>query len=220
MRMTVERSPAETIRILYRGISGFGTDSIGPDGRRLRLGKSLVYGELTAVGIRQLIATTGLARGDRFVDLGSGTGRIPLHVALAIPGTICVGIEIDQERHRFACAVRDRAEALGLIAPGICEFRNEDLSKADFSGGTVYFANSTCFQERFLNGLARRVAAMPDAAIFATFRELPPRVADLFDTEAGGHCQTSWNPAVRLHVYRARPVLVGGGDRLSSDPPA
>jgi SAM-dependent methyltransferase len=202
--MTRSQSPADIIRMLYKGVSLFGTDSIGPDGRRLRMGKALVYGELTAIGIRQLISATGLAAYDRFVDLGSGNGRIPLHVALMVPETLCLGIEIDRDRHRRASAARDRAEAMGLLLPGRCEFRNKDLRKTDFGGGTVYFANSTCFPDRFLGFLARRVAAMPGRPIFATFRKLPPRIERLFDLHAEASCQTTWSSAVSLTVYRRK----------------
>lgn len=195
-------APAAIVRVLYRGRSGFGTDNVGPDGRRMRPGKALVYGELTGVGIRQLIAATGLAAGDRFVDLGSGTGRVPLHVALAVPGSTCLGIEIDRQRHSVACAVRDRAEARGLLDPGRCVFRNADLRTTDFTGGTVYFANSTCFPRRLLGYLVGCLAAMPDPLVFAMFTELSARVARGFDRENTTRCQTSWSNHVRLHVYR------------------
>lgn len=214
-------TPAAVVRALYRGVSGFGTDRIGPDGRRLRPGKALVYGELTAVGIRQLIAATGLAAGDRFVDLGSGTGRIPLHVALAVPGTTCLGIEIDRQRHRIACAVRDRAELEGLLAPGRCSFRNADLRTTDFAGGTVYFANSTCFPKRLLGHLVGCLAAMPGPLVFATFTELSIRAARGFDREDTTHCQTSWSNHVRLRVYRRGSATTGasrsGGTRGIAD---
>jgi hypothetical protein len=202
------RPTAARTRALFKDVSGYETEGIGPGGRRLRRVKALVYGELTVVGIRQLIRAAGIGAGDRFVDLGSGVGKIVLGVALEVPGVTCVGLEIDAERHERASAVLRRAEEKGWLTPGCCTLRHEDARLGDLEGATVLFANSTCFPPALLNRLARRVAALPRPVTFATFRALPPRVARLFDPVAASPCHTSWSKHVTLHVYRRR--LEGG----------
>jgi hypothetical protein len=204
IRRAAGRSPAEIMRLLYRDVSGFATEGIGPDGRRMRDSRALTYGELTAVGIRQLVAAAGIGPGDRFVDLGSGTGRVPLHVAMVTKGVSCLGIEIDRERHDDARSVLKLAEAAGLVAPRRCRFRNADLRTTTLRGGTIYFANSTCFPERLLNFLGRRLAVTAGLERFATFQELPAGIAALFDASEVASCHTSWSPKVELHVYHRR----------------
>ena len=195
-------SPAAQVRRIYRGVSGFGTQGASPRGLRLRPGRAFVYGELTAVGVAQLIRAAGIGPGDRFVDLGSGVGKIVLQVALAVDGAMAMGFEIDGDRHAYAATALARAEAEGLLAPGRCTFLHADLLTADLSAGTVFFANSICFPPILLNAMARRIAALPGRRVFATLSGLPPRLSAAFAMHEQRTCQTSWSPGVRLHVYR------------------
>ena len=154
------------------------------------------------VGIRQLIRAAGIGAGDRFVDLGSGVGKIVLGVALEVPDVTCLGLEIDAERHKRASAVLRRAEEKGWLASGRCTLRHEDARLGNLEGATVLFANSTCFPPALLNRLARRVGALPRPVTFATLRALPPGVARLFDLVAASPCHTSWSKHVTVYVYR------------------
>jgi Histone methylation protein DOT1 len=198
----LSKQTAARMRALFKDVSGYATDGIGPAGRRLRRAKALVYGELTAVGIRQLIRAAGLGNGDRFVDLGSGVGKIVLQVALEVPDVTCLGLEIDAQRHEHASAALRRAEEKGWLAPGRCMLRHEDARSADLQGATVLFANSTCFEPALLSALGRRVADLPRPVTFATLRELPPRTARLFEPVGDSPCHTSWSKHVTVHVYR------------------
>jgi hypothetical protein len=130
-----------------------------------------------------------------------------LHVALAVEGVTCTGIEIAGDRHNGACQALARAEAAGLLAPGRCSFRHQDVLTADLpsakhGGATVLFVSSTCFPHRLLNRLARRVAALPGRVTFVCFRRPPPRIAALLGTAAKVSCQTSWSRRVTMHIYR------------------
>lgn len=193
---------ADQIRRLYKGISGFTTQGEGPGGWRLRHAKARVYGELTAIGVRQLIAAAGIVPGARFVDLGSGVGKVVLHVALSVEGVTCVGIEIAGNRHRSACVALQQAEERGMIAAGRCVFRHQDLLDADLRGATVLFANSTCFPQKLLNRVARRVADLPGPLTFVTLHRLSPRLAARFHAVTTHDCHTSWSSHVAMHVYR------------------
>jgi hypothetical protein len=192
------------IERFYNGISGFSASGAGPDGRKLRPSRARVYGELTSVGVRQLIRATRLGADDVFVDLGSGVGKVVLRVALAVPGVRCIGIEIDGARHASACEALRRAEACGVLEPGRCVFRHGDIRQADFSPATVFFAHSTCFPAAMLGAVARRIAAQERAGTLVTTSRLTGRAGTLLAFIATRACQLSWDKHHLMHLYRLR----------------
>jgi len=186
----------------YEGISGYGSDGAGPDGRKLRRARARVYGERTPVGTRQLIAATRLGAGDVFVDLGSGVGKVVLQVALAIPGVRCIGIEIDGARHASACEALRRAEACGALEPGRCVLLHGDMRRADLGTATVLFAHATCFPAAMLGSVARRIAAQDRTVTLVTTGKLSGRAARLLAFTGSRACQLSWDRHHRIHLYR------------------
>jgi precorrin-6B methylase 2 len=199
-------STAASVGRLYRSIDGFGALGAGPDGVRLRAGQTHVYGELTTIGVRQLIRATGLAAGDRFFDLGSGTGRVVLQVAASVPGVRCVGIEVSGSRHEAACAMFTQAVAKRLVARRQCVFLHQDLREADLGRATVLFANSTCFPAGLLRHLAATIADLRPGIVFASLQELPARAARRFESLGEHPCATSWDRAHSVHIYRTTPT--------------
>jgi len=192
------------IKRFYDGISGFGASGAGPDGRALRPARARVYGELTSVGVRQLIRATRLSADDVFVDLGSGVGKVVLQVALTVPGVRCIGIEIDGVRHASACEALRRAEACGMLEPGRCVFQHGDVRQAHLGNATVFFAHSTCFPAAMLGGLARRIAAQDRTVTLVTTRRLTSRAGTLLAFVATRACQLSWDKHQRMHLYQRR----------------
>jgi len=186
----------------YEGISGFAADGAGPDGRKLRPSRARVYGELTPVGTRKLIAATRLSADDVFVDLGSGVGKVVLQVALAVPGVRCIGIEIDGDRHASACKALRRAEACGALEPGRCVLLHGDMRRADLGTATVLFAHSTCFPAAMLGSVARRIAAQERKVTLVTTSKLSARAARLLAFAGSRACQLSWDRHHRIHLYR------------------
>jgi hypothetical protein len=191
---------------LYREISGFGPPGRGPDGRRLRQTRGLTYGELTARGIFQLIRATGLGPADHFFDLGSGTGRVVLQVALTVPGVRCTGIEIDGTRHDGAVRTLEEARALGLVDAGRITLRHEDLQVADLAGATVLFAHATCYPATLLRRLLRRIATLPPPVLFASLRPPGDDLPRRFVRQGTRRCATSWDARQTLHLYRLGPA--------------
>lgn len=58
---------------------------------------SLAYGEATRASIDKLLLRFKMASGDSFADIGSGFGKVVVHVAAATGGE-CYGVEIDGAR--------------------------------------------------------------------------------------------------------------------------
>jgi hypothetical protein len=167
--------------------------------------RARVYGEVTTVGARQLVRAIGLRDGDRFVDFGSGVGKLVLYVALAVPGVLARGFEIDGRRHDGAQAALARAVDAGWIADGACAFEHADARHADLAGATVLFANSTCFPASLLEALARRIARLPPPVTFATMQTLEGRAARWFENAGTARCATSWDSRTMVNLYRLPP---------------
>jgi hypothetical protein len=131
-----------------------------------------------------------LKPGDVFYDLGSGTGKIPLQVALQCPGAICKGVEYAAARHVVAKAAYDKI--LKTSAPvltaeckvilGKCGFSLEfaasivsqlkDAGKRltavcasfleyDLSDATVLFINNTVFEPPLMLQLLGVISRLP-----------------------------------------------------------
>jgi len=204
----LQTTPARAIRRLARDIDGFEAHGVAPDGTQLRRAPSHTYGELTPTGVSQLIATTRLSAGDRFVDLGSGTGKVVVQVAMQVPGVRCTGIELDSERHKGARKLLRAALAEGLVARRQVTLRHDSILTAELTGATVLFANSTCFPAPLLAKLAERVAALGGPLIFVSLQALGRKQARLFDTAKTRRCATSWDPANEMHIYRLTDVAI------------
>jgi hypothetical protein len=85
--------------------------------------------------ILHLIAATGLAEDDVFVDLGSGLGHVPLLVSM-VTGAQSLGIEVEAA---YVASARECAQRLHLSR---VRFIPQDAREADLSSGTVFYLYS------------------------------------------------------------------------------
>ncbi len=86
---------------------------------------------------------------DRFYDLGSGLGRVPILVSL-LTDAYAVGIEYEPTYINYS---RRSAQKLGIAD---VEFRNMDAQDADMSDGTIFFMY-TPFTGRILRNVLNRL---------------------------------------------------------------
>mgnify|MGYP005840074957 FL=1 len=136
------------------------------------LGAEMVHFEQTPARLfLELIDRVPLGASDRFYDLGSGLGRIPILIHL-LTGVEAVGIEIQSEYCAYArrCAV-----ALGLDR---VRFVNADVQSADLSRGTVFFM-FTPFVGAVLQRVLTRLRhlAMSTPITIGTYGPITPIVA-------------------------------------------
>lgn len=111
--------------------------------------ESLAYGETPAVSVLRLLEQSGLGKGGRFVDLGSGRGLAVLTAALA--GYRAAGLEYFPE---YVEGAREVAAELGLEV----DLRVGDLLTAPWPEGDLYYVVSTAFGEDTRRRLGQRLA--------------------------------------------------------------
>jgi hypothetical protein len=107
-----------------------------PDERNLQQAPEMVPYQPTPVRhILHLIAATGLAEDDVFVDLGSGLGHVPLLVSM-VTGAQSLGIEVQAA---YVASAQECAQSLHLSR---VRFTPQDAREADLSSGTVFYLYS------------------------------------------------------------------------------
>ena len=101
-----------------------------------------VYGEIRKAGVETIYKEISEYDGlDTFVDVGSGTGKICLHMSMISNFENIVGIEIVTGRHLYAIELQQN---LGRDFDNVT-FLNDDILKIEFERPCVVFTNDVCF---------------------------------------------------------------------------
>ena len=111
------------------------------------------YGEIHPNSTAAMLQCLGVKRGDRYYDLGSGTGKTVL--AAALLGLNATGVEVVESRSLGAELAARNLQQLGnedMISP---RFIHGSLLDVDFSDADVIFANSVLFPEELMEGFSR-----------------------------------------------------------------
>lgn len=113
---------------------------------------SLAYGETPAVSTLRMLQLSGLPKGSRLVDLGSGRGMVAL-VAAAV-GYPSVGIE-------FFESFVERARLLAREMKVPAEFVCGDFLEAPLPEGDLYLVPATAYPESVRVPLEERLRRLP-----------------------------------------------------------
>ena len=114
--------------------------------------------------------TAAVRPGTRFLDLGSGDGRVVF--LAAVLGAEATGIEYDRRLYDVA---RTALERLGAVVPRErVRLKRGDFFRADWSGYDVifYFGSGTFAEDRMFAKLAREMK--PDAVLLLEHGPKPP----------------------------------------------
>jgi hypothetical protein len=194
----------------YEGVAGCDDPNTGPALSEEEedvvdaTGGSHIYGEITTAGVDSLLSWLSKRLGAhagveaeecrqqwRFVDLGSGVGRMCIQVGCTWGAEECVGVELSVERHAAALRAAAAATSLRLVPAGhSVEFVCEDLlASGDVLGplnlpvredgrqnhrGTrvgVYVA-SLLFDDAMMWQLAKMLESRPAVLWVATLQEV------------------------------------------------
>lgn len=105
---------------------------VPPAETTLRDPEMVAYQQTPARVICALVERAQLTPRDRFYDLGSGLGQVPMLVHL-LSGAPAWGVELDPALCAYA-----QSCAAALDLPGVCML-NADARTVDYAGGTVFF---------------------------------------------------------------------------------
>jgi len=208
---------------LYQWGTGYGDDKDGTVGRASSM---LTYGEFLPTAFTKLLAGSGLldiAAGfdDTFIDLGSGTGKLPLAASLlGIP--VSAGVELARHRHdigvvalkalsQLGGAVEESdegAKATWTLNENLLSLQAGSLLDMQLSSFTIVYAASLCFPDDLMQALAEHLRVqMKPGAVFWTLKELPagrhPGLARVRQVPGAA----SWDARAKVVVYMRVPEV-------------
>lgn len=182
-------------------------------------GGSHIYGEITPRGVHALIrwllqrsaSASALAphrlpeKGWAFADLGSGVGRMCIHVACMGRQWGCirsVGIELSHTRHMAAVAAAERAREAGALQETCpLQLSEGDILTEPLDGLTVVYVASLLFEDEMLDQLAARLEAVKSVQWVATLRRLNPEVLSTLQLDASIMVPMSWDEDAEVFLY-------------------
>lgn len=111
---------------------------------------SLGYGEISKSGVEKLNSyiEKNITDNDVFYDIGSGNGKLSLHMSLISNFNSIKGIEINNIRFLYSQSIK---ESIGNFDKVI--FYNESVLDMDLSDASVVFMNDVLFSELLVNSI-------------------------------------------------------------------
>ena len=133
-----------------------------------------VYGEIRKAGVETIYKEISEYDGlDTFVDVGSGTGKICLHMSMISNFENIVGIEIVTGRHLYAIELQQN---LGRDFDNVT-FLNDDILKIEFERPCVVFTNDVCFSNQLTKIIWDR---LPVGSHFISCKNLGNSVKEIY----------------------------------------
>lgn len=162
-----------------------------------------LYGELLPASVSALVAWLGLGEDDVFYDLGSGTGKVVVQVAMSAPVARCVGIELSASRCRIARAALRRARQHDLVLARRTVFRQASFLDESLADATVVYTCSTGFPAPVMREIVDKLAAIGREIRFLSLQEAEPHPA--LEPLVELPVAATWNWRTPVHVYRVIP---------------
>lgn len=156
-----------------------------------------VYGEATWSGVNQMIRHfRPLTEDDVFLDIGSGRGKMVLHMALQTPVKKCIGVELVTPRHEDAIKLK---EQIGDIPDKEVIFINEDIFKTDtIQQATIIYANVIMWDETLVQKIIENMSE--GSAIY--FNKLVYDTTNRYLTDESLELDMSWKKGSTYQFYK------------------
>lgn len=142
-------------------------------GEIVRLGGFPTYGELLPSGVDKLVRLLGMDASATFYDLGAGTCRSLLHLAMAQPHLRkAVGIELSPTRLEYGELAHEKLAAGGAV---MCptEMREGNVEDNIYQDATHVFVSSVCFDDFLLRKIAQHLGESDNFRVLVSLRQLP-----------------------------------------------
>uniref|UniRef100_A0A7S3K3M8 Histone-lysine N-methyltransferase, H3 lysine-79 specific n=1 Tax=Aureoumbra lagunensis TaxID=44058 RepID=A0A7S3K3M8_9STRA len=138
------------------------------------------YGETGYVATRRIVEA-GLehgCKGEVFIDLGSGMGKVVLGAAIAHHFQMCIGVEKLEGLYELSLELQKQFEATDLIDSRLKSkilFSRSDLFQFDVSNADLIYCHTALFNEKEIFRLAKWLAGdiKLDAIVITVSYELP-----------------------------------------------
>ena len=151
--------------------------------------QATTYGELTSIGFRQLFGDLG--ESDKFVDLGSGTGKLVMQAVRELGVDSAAGVELSPTRHGLALAQRAACEPrVARRTTFLCGDAAGDEAARMLETATAVWLSNLCFDERLNRRIVARLEASPTVQRIWALRLLP-EVPRGFDIESARPAECS-----------------------------
>jgi hypothetical protein len=129
----------------------------------------MVYGELTKLGVPTLYnyikKNKEITNKDVFVDIGSGLGKLILHMGIISEFKTLVGVEYQDIRYKYSKYLQEK---IGIIDKGIFLF-NKDIKDFDISIATVVFCDNVTWNKDFCISIWER---LPNGCHYITYKKV------------------------------------------------
>lgn len=160
--------------------------------------KAIIYGEVQPSTFMQLLNHVGARPGQKYYDLGSGTGKTVF--AAWLLGLDATGVELVQKRWSASCQAVITAKRLGFRkqaeGPGAKLIHGSFLD-TDFSDADVVFIDSVMFSRDMMLGVAKIARRMKSGAKIVSSSVLPGEDFKLEEKVSG---PTSWNTGTAWYI--------------------
>lgn len=157
------------------------------------------YGEITPDGFREIFGGR-LQPSDRFVDLGSGNGKLVVQAAEEFDVAAATGIELSHTRHEIATAARAELAARNAALAPRCTFLCEDCAgeaaASVLEGTTVVWVANLCFSNALKRRLASRLEQARSIRLVAATTAFDPPLRG-FEVEGYALVQATWTTSTR-----------------------
>lgn len=115
-----------------------------------------VYGEVLRSGVETIIQKINkykkITDKDVFVDIGSGTGKLVIHMSIKSDIKTLVGVEIVPQRVAYSKWIKEKISPDSSIF-----FIEKDINNFDLSVANIVFANNICFDESLIKSIYDRI---------------------------------------------------------------
>ena len=161
--------------------------------------KAAGYGELLAMGLNALARAVHLCQSDRFVDVGSGSGKLVFQAASMHNVASATGIELSPTRHAMAeSALKRLVEADAEAASRVHLIRGDAVSDHQalkaLQSASVVFANNLLFGELLNARLAELLSASDSLRAVVILKPFAGGLGGFQPDRSPLPCQVSWLP--------------------------
>jgi hypothetical protein len=143
--------------------------------------KELLYGEIPFLEWKKIIEFFKCSKGNNFIDLGSGIGRVVMQSYFLYDYKKFVGVELQKTKHQKAISVQEEFSKLNLkddVAISLKNkellFINDNLFNIDLANfDVVLLSHPFCEEDRYLELEQKFLKELPDGAkIISLIRSL------------------------------------------------